>query len=942
VPFHDRSGSVAAKCEDTTTMNNNKFQQPVRHQPAAVPQRSGCSGCLSSALVAGLLLLMVVVVAAMGAAGALVYTNWSREIEAEIETLGNARQRETFETSQILDRDGRLLWEIFGEGKRTQIDLSAMPEHLKRATIAVEDDTFYTNNGLDAPSLAAALVANLRNATDRPVGGSTITQQLVRHIAFDYEERTGVSYERKIKEVFLAWIMNRNFTKDEILEMYLNEIYYGNLAYGIEAAANTYFGKAAADLTLGEATLLAALPQSPVELDPLANFEGAKGRQWLVLNLMVSEGFITQQEAENAYLEPLNFVAQEVSLTAPHFAVYARQQLEEMFGAERVANGGLRVITTLDLDYQRLAEERARQHVAAEGPQHNLTNASLVAMRPQTGEILAMLGSVDYDDESIDGHVNVALSAQQPGSAIKPLTYAAALSPDEQGQVSWTPGDILWDVEVEYPQADGQAYAPVNYDGRFHGPVRLRSALANSYNIPAVLLLQDIGIPALLEFGRSLGIESWQDDSSQYGLSLTLGGAEVTPLELTTAYAALANGGYRVEPVAILRVETNDGELLYEHPFVAGERALDERVAFLISDILDDDTARVPAMGQDNPLALPFPAAAKTGTTNDFRDNWTVGYTPDLAVGVWTGNTDNSEMFDVSGLTGAAPLWSDYMQSIYRDPSLLETLAVTEQAAARGFEPVAGLEQETLCEIASVVVGAADCAPGGTEWKLQTPPQAPPDLAGVHAPVTWEEVESAVARVPALALPPLPLELVAAEGDEDAPPPQLFCHFTEGTDASLLPPETQPQLFLAGPRNPESLKAAHEWAQQSNLAIMPLAPCNEELLALARDQNRVAVWRISEPKEGDTVSGVLPIVGTADFDPAVVQFYKLELGIPNGTDVQWVTLGEVHNQPVVNGTLEMLHADALPPGDYFLRLIVVKDSNYAGEPHTIAFTVDDA
>ncbi len=287
-----------------------------------------------------------------------------------------------------------------------------------------------------------------------------------------------------------------------------------------------------------------------------------------------------------------------------------------------------------------------------------------------------MLGSVDYHDESIDGHVNVTLSAQQPGSAIKPLTYAAALSPDDEGQTDWTAADILWDVAVKYPQANGETYEPVNYDGRFHGPVRLRPALANSYNIPAILLLQDIGVPRFLEFARELGITTWQDDSSQYGLSLTLGGAEVTPLELTAAYATFANGGNRAVPVSILRVEKRNGELLYAHPFDPQEQVLDPRVAFLISDILDDDMARVPAMGSDNPLALPFPAAAKTGTTNDFRDNWTVGYTPGLAVGVWTGNTDNSEMLDISGLSGAAPLWSDYMQAVYADPALQEALNV--------------------------------------------------------------------------------------------------------------------------------------------------------------------------------------------------------------------------------------------------------------------------
>ncbi len=431
-------------------MDNQTSSQTV-YVPATEPQEQrGClgCGCFGWAFLGGLLLILIVLAAGVAATGTILYSNFTQEIEQGVAALDNARERESFETTQIMDRNGRVLWEIFGEGKRTMIPLAQAPEYLKQATIAVEDDTFYENIGLDAPSLAAAIIANLRNPEDRPVGGSTITQQLVRHLAFDYDERTAVSYERKMKEIVLAWIMNRNFSKDEILEMYLNEIYYGNLAYGIEAASQTYFGKTTADLTLAEASLLAALPQSPVELDPLTNLEGAKERQWLVLNLMVREGFITQADAEAAYQEPLTFVPQEVSLEAPHFSVYVRQQLEEMFGADVVANGGLRVTTTLDMDFQRLAEQLARQHVDAVGPQHNLTNAALVAMKPGTGEILAMLGSVDYQDEAIDGHVNVALSPQQPGSAIKPLTYAAALSPDENGEPAWTAANILWDVEV--------------------------------------------------------------------------------------------------------------------------------------------------------------------------------------------------------------------------------------------------------------------------------------------------------------------------------------------------------------------------------------------------------------------------------------------------------------------------------------------------------------
>ena len=664
-------------------------------------------------------LLLVVVVGGAAAAGGLVYANWSREIESGVAALATARDRETFETTQITDRNGEVLWEIFGEGKRTRVPLAQIPPQLIQATIAVEDDTFYENIGLDAPSLLAAVIANARNPDARPVGGSTITQQVVRHVAFDFEERTSVSYNRKLKEIVLAWMMNRDFTKDEILEMYLNEIYYGNLAYGAEAAARTYFGKPATELTLGQASLLAGLPQSPVDLDPFTNLEGAKERQWLVLNLMVSEGFIDQAAAEAAYLEVLTFAAQEVSLEAPHFAVYVRQQLEEQYGAELVANGGLRVTTTLDMEFQRLAEGLARQHLDQIDPAKNLTNAALVAMKPGSGEILAMLGSVDYKNEAIDGHVNVTLSLQQPGSAIKPLTYALALSPAEGADPRWTAADILWDVEVEYEQFDGQAYAPQNYDGAFHGPTRLRDALANSYNIPAVLLLQDVTVPRLLEFGRALGLESWTGDSSQYGLSLTLGGGEVTPLELTTAYAALANGGNKVTPVSILRVARTDGEVLYEYQPPAAQRVLDERVAYLISDILDDDAARRPAMGSPNPMELAFPAAAKTGTTNDFRDNWTMGYTPGLVVGVWTGNTDNSPMVETSGLEGAAPLWGSYMEGVYSNGGLVAKLEVNGLVPPTEFIRPTGIAERPLCALSSATVGSIDCAAAGDELFLE-------------------------------------------------------------------------------------------------------------------------------------------------------------------------------------------------------------------------------
>jgi membrane peptidoglycan carboxypeptidase len=874
-------------------------------------------------------------------AGTLVYSQLSREIEDGIAALDGARDRETFETTRLFDRHGELLWEFFGEGKRTPVSLDRVPADLINATIATEDDTFFENNGLDAPSLVAAIVANLRHPDDRPVGGSTITQQLVRHLAFDYEERTAVSYNRKTKEIILAWIMNRRYEKDEILALYLNEIYYGNLAYGVEAAAQTYFGKSIAELALAEASLLAGLPQSPVELDPFANLEGVKERQWFVLNQMVDEGYITRMEAEAAYLTPLTFAAQEVSLAAPHFAVYVRGQLEAQLGADVVANGGLQVTTTLDLRYQRLAELLARQHVNALGAEHNLTNAALVALKPGTGEILAMLGSVDYRDDAIDGNVNVALSPQQPGSAIKPITYAAALSPDPAtGEPAWSAADLLWDVPVTYPQFDGSEYSPVNYDGRFHGPLRVREALANSYNVPAVLLLQDIGLPRFLETAQAMGIGSFSDDPSRYGLSLTLGGGEVTPLELTAAYAVLANGGFRVPPVSILKIERSNGEVLFESAPPAPAPVIDPRVAFLISDILDDDVARTPAMGRDNPLALPFPAAAKTGTTNDFRDNWTVGYTPGLVVGVWTGNSDNSPMIDVSGLSGAAPLWRAFMEAVHADFDLAASLSNDGAQPPTAFVAPPGMEKRALCALDVVVPGAVDCLAAGEEWFLATeateatPTPSPADPS-VAPPVRWERLDPAVWRAPGVALPADTAELVAL-ADSRGLPPAPFCHFTEGTAAELLPPDTVPQLFLSPPRNVESREGAYRWAAENGLILLPASPCSEATLAQPRSGDMPAVWRIADPLPDEEVSGILPIVGTADFDPTVVQFYKVELLVGD----QWVTLGEVHQEPVVNGPLEMLHADALPPGPAALRLVLVTwDGNYVGAPYEVNFVV---
>ncbi|MGB1250176.1 MAG: transglycosylase domain-containing protein, partial [Candidatus Promineifilaceae bacterium] len=792
------------------------FAQPdnTRSSQSAPPRqrrrrRRGCFGCLGPAFIVTLLIILGVAGIGAVAASTILSSNLTEELQVGIDRLAAARDaKPDFQTTQITDRNGELLWEIFGEGKRTYIPLTRIPQAVQQATITVEDDTFYVNKGFDEPSLIAAIIANYRNPGGRPIGGSTITQQLVRHIAFDYEERVAVSYRRKLKELFLSWRMTQDFEKDEILEMYLNEIYYGNLAYGIEAAAKTYFDKSAENLTLGEATLLTGIPQAPIALDPYSNLEGAKARQWFILTLMVEDGVITVDQANTAYLEPITLKEQSISLNAPHFAVYVRQQLEEKYGVDVVAGAGLRVTTSLDLRYQALAEQKAQEHVSGLTA-NNLNNAALIAMQPHTGEVLAMLGSVDYHNDAISGRVNVTLSQQQPGSTFKPLTFAAAMSPEADGTPArWQASDILWDVPVQYTEPTGAIYAPVNYDERFHGPIRLRSALANSYNIPSILLAQDLGVERLINFARRMGLDSLSTDLSLYGLSLTLGGGEVTPLEMATAYSVFANGGNAVPPVTILRVEDAQGNLLFEHlppPIVP---ILDERVAFVISDFLDDDVARQPAMGPTNPLDLPFPAAAKTGTTNDFRDNWTIGYTPNLVVAVWTGNTDNSPMVNVSGLTGAAPLWSDFMQGVFADNALVNTLAVGGEIRPNTFTPPAGLERQTLCSLRAITPWAETCALSEQEWMLADESVEPPPVVDQ----TYEKIEPAVAKM--LSAP------LAANGN------QQFCRIGEG----VWPADTKPRIFLVPPRNPESLDEAYKYANAAGLAIEPASFCGTNVV----------------------------------------------------------------------------------------------------------------
>lgn len=598
-------------------------------------------------------------------------------------------------STKIYDRNGVLLYEITDphQGLHTPLSLEEIPQNCVDATIATEDASFYRNPGVDAWAILRAFYINIRGG-EVLSGGSTITQQLARNLLLSPEERTEISLTRKLREAVLAWRLARTYSKDEILTLYLNETYYGNLAYGIEAASRTYFGKHAAELDLAECALLAGLPQSPANYNPLEQPEAAKARQQIVLDLMVKQAYLTTEESESAHREKLGFAAIPFPIEAPHFVMFIRGELERRYGLEAIYNQGLQVYTTLDLNMQNTAERISRRHLAELAKQRDgeppkiVRNAAVVVLHPLTGEVLTMLGSPNYFDPQIDGAVNATMATRQPGSSIKPLTYAAAFDPEFAalyGYTPLTPASMMVDVRTAFVTKEGQPYVPENYDRTWRGPVLMRQSLASSYNLIAVKVLEYAGLEAVVDLARSMGITTF--DNREFGLALTLGGGEVRLLELSAAYGAFANGGRRVEPVTITRITDHTGKLIYEAPanLNPGPRVMDARTAYLITDILGDNYARRSTFGSGSPLHLSRPAAAKTGTTQDWRDNWTVGYTPELVVGVWVGNADNEPMRHVSGVTGAAPIWRDMMQELLK------------ARPARQFSVPDGLVDLTVC-----------------------------------------------------------------------------------------------------------------------------------------------------------------------------------------------------------------------------------------------------
>ncbi|MBX3083306.1 MAG: penicillin-binding protein 1C [Anaerolineae bacterium] len=598
-------------------------------------------------------------------------------------------------STRILDRNGKLLYEVIDKdgGRHTAVSISQIPQALIQATIATEDRNFYSTPGVDPVGIVRALWINLQGGEVR-AGGSTITQQVARNLLLDPEQRSARTLQRKLKEMVLALQLASRTSKDDVLALYLNQSYYGNLAYGVQAAARVYFNKDVQSLDLAECAMLAGLTQLPGSHDPLTNPAAAKDRQKVVLGLMVTAGYLTPAQADAAADEPLQYGSGRFDMRAPHFVLMVWDQLQRDY-PDLIYKGGLEVTTTLDLNWQNAAEEIARRQIdKLNNPPpgetlHHASNAALVALDPQTGQVRALLGSVDYFDEQINGAINLAWVPRQPGSTLKPFTYALTFDPTKPD--AWTPATMILDVTTPFITQRLQSYTPSNYGLVEHGPVSIREALASSYNIPAVIALDHIGLPALLDLLHKLGI-STLNDTSRLDLSVTLGGGEIRLLELTAAYAAFANGGHAVQPSLILEVKDQDGNSIYQwQPPPPTAPIIDPRVAYLITDILSDNNARLPAFGDHSALQIGYPAAAKTGTTTDFRDNWTMGFTPTVVVGTWVGNADNTPMVKVTGISGAGPIWNEFMRTILRGQP------------ERAFEAPDGLVRAEVCGVSGLL-----------------------------------------------------------------------------------------------------------------------------------------------------------------------------------------------------------------------------------------------
>lgn len=784
----------------------------------------------------------------------------------------------TFQSIRILDREGNLLNEAFdiNEGKRTYADIHSISLYLRQATIATEDANFYQHSGIDYFALMRAVYYAVREG-DAVSGASTIPQQLVKMLFLSPER----SITRKIKEAVLSAEISREYPKDKILEIYLNEINYGNLAYGAEAAAETYFNKDVADLTLAQAALLAGLPQAPAYYDPYANPDRAKGRQGVVLALMVEAGFIQKDDADRAWLEPLVYTPVSYDLKAPHFTLFVRQQLEALLGPEALFQSGLSVTTSLDPRLQAEAERIVREQVARVAD-HNVSNGALVAMRPDTGEILALVGSADFDNVEIDGQVNMALAPRQPGSTIKPLVYVTAFEQrDKSVDQRWTTGTLVADIKEQFPDGANPPYVPTNYDNRERGLVTVRTALANSLNIPAVRAMQTIGVPNFLDMAQRLGITTLT--RPDYGLSLSLGAGEIPLVEMTGAFGVLANQGRRMPPVTILKITNSDGTVRCEQGTAlpcqadtnSGAQVISAVDAFLITDILSDNEARSPVFGANSLLRLDRPAAAKTGTTNDFRDVLTMGYTPQLVTGVWVGNSNNSEMINISGITGAAPIWNEFMQTALAGQPVID------------FTPPPGVRQYEVCADTGASPSVA-CPERRTRWFAEDRPPLPAEK-DLYQRVKLDKLTGKLAT-----------EFTPADAIEEK-------------DFKVYPDQYR------------------EWAEANGIQQPP------------KDQSDVYTGEanlvIRQPVEGEVVSGIVTVIGSADA-PAFAS-YELQYGISHDPGAFSPPISGPFGSPMIDGVLGQWDTTGLQDGPHTLRLVVRDQAGAEREARVRVFVTHD-
>lgn len=691
----------------------------------------------------------------------------------------NHFEAQPFGTTRIYDRNGRLLHEVSDPdlGWRTNIQIDQVADYAIKATIAAEDPSFYTNPGVDPTAILRAALINYNG--EGSSGGSTITQQLVRAL-YPNAIGTELSIQRKIREAIVSVRFSRAYEKDEVLRLYLNEIYYGNRSYGIEAASESYFNKKASELNLAEASMLAGLPQLPSYYDPRYNFAAAKERQQYVLEQMIRNGYIDRVQADAAFAEPLIPQTREGRYNdAPHFVNFVRDWIERKYGADRLYRGDLQVYTTIDYETELAAERIVRTQVQKLRAQ-NATNGALVAILPATGEILAMVGSADFYDDTIDGQVNITTRERQPGSSIKPIAYAAAF------QKGWSPATRIMDVKAVYPvtskaygelealRAQGRDpdparerdtssfYVPENFDFLYHGAVTVRESLARSLNIPAVKAIQFATTEGVIDLAHKMGHKTglWRGPE-YYGYTLALGGGEVLPVEHTNSYATFANGGRYVPLTPILKiVDGTTGQTLEEldrkNALAQGTQVLDPVNAYQITSIMTDNEARAPDYGLNSPLVLPElnrPAAAKTGTTNDNRDIWTMGYTTDLAVGVWVGNSNNAKTNNVLGASGAAPIWHNFMVEVHQRPELARHLVDPNGAPypAQFARPANAVDADvcpgTGKKASNGGTPGAPGAPTGRGGKDVFPANQPGVPCGVLTPEEGEELAIALRSV---------------------------------------------------------------------------------------------------------------------------------------------------------------------------------------------------